>query len=481
MTNNHPIAWTTTEVLDATGGELLADDQNHRFANVSIDSRKISTDDLFVAVVGDVHDGHAYAADVINQGVRGLVIARHKAGQLPVAKWQAAGVACVAVDDTTRALGDLAAFNRRRAKACVVAITGSNGKTTTRQLTAAVLTRQFNTLVPVGNFNNQIGLPLTLLRLTPAHQWAVLELGTNSPGEISRLAAICSPDIAVITNIGPAHLQGLGSLEGVRREKGDLLKSLGHNGKAALNADDPRVIQLARETDREVLLFGLSSRAAVRAENVTETDHGITFALSVAGENLSVRLNSAGRFMVANALAAAAVGHLLGIPAPIIKAGLEDFSPVSNRMNLVRMANGITIINDTYNANPDSMKAALDTLKSMSAGNRALFVAGDMLELGDQAETLHRQIGAAAVRSGVKRLWACGKFAGAVASGARTEGMPPADTITGTRGQIIADLQRQIKPGDWVLVKGSRGMAMEKVVEGLKVWAENPKVNIQAG
>jgi len=470
MKNEHPIAWSTAEVIEATGGELLTSDRERRFAGISIDSRKISTDDLFVAIVGDVHDGHAFVPNVIEQGIRGLVINRERIEQFPLAQWQAANVTCIVVDDTTRALGNLAAFNRRRTQVRVVAITGSNGKTTTRQMTACVLARQFNTLVPAGNFNNQIGLPLTLLRLTPAHQWAVLELGTNSPGEISRLAAICAPDIAVITNIGPAHLQGLGSVEGVRREKGDLLKSLGHNGKAALNADDPRVVQLARETDREVLFFGLSSRAAVRAANVAETDGGITFTLSMAGERLAVHLNSPGRFMVANALAAAAVGQLLELPVAVIKTGLEDFSPVSNRMNLVYLANDITIINDTYNANPDSMKAAIATLKTMAAGSRAVFVAGDMLELGEQAESLHRQIGAEAARAGISRLWACGELANAVVSGARAQGMPSANTTAATREQIIADLRRRLQPGDWVLVKGSRGMTMEKVVEGLKTW-----------
>ena len=472
MQNNHSITWRTSEVLKATGGELLAGDLNREFAGISIDSRKISTDDLFVAIVGDVHDGHTFVPDVIAQGTRGLVINREKTGQFALAQWQAAGVTCIAVDDTTHALGDLAAFNRRRTPARVVAITGSNGKTTTRQMTACVLARQFNTLVPVGNFNNQIGLPLTLLRLTSDHQWAVLELGTNRPGEISRLAAICAPDIGVITNIGPAHLQGLGSVQGVRREKGDLLKSLGHNGKAALNADDPRVMQLARETDHEVLLFGLSSRAAVRAGNVTETDGGITFTLSVAGESQSVRLNSPGRFMVANALAAAAVGQLLGLSPAIIKAGLEDFRPVLNRMNLVQLTNGVTIINDTYNANPDSMKAAIATLKTMAAGKRAFFVAGDMLELGEQAESLHSQIGAEAARAGIRRLWACGEFAAAVISGARAEGMLSADATAGTHEQIIAALRSELQSGDWVLVKGSRGMTMEKVVEGLKTWSD---------
>jgi UDP-N-acetylmuramoyl-tripeptide--D-alanyl-D-alanine ligase len=368
-------------------------------------------------------------------------------------------------------LGDLAAFNLQRSQASVVAITGSNGKTTTRKLTAGVLARQYYTLATIGNLNNEIGLPLTLLSLESDHQWAVVELGTNNPGEIKRLTQICSPNIGVITNIGPAHLEGLGSLDGVMQEKGDLLKGLGPNGKAILNADDPRGMRLARKTEHEVILFGLSDKATIRAEQIIEKDRGISFTLIFKEENVSVDLNSPGRFMILNALAAAAVGYSLGLPSETVKAGLEGFTPVSGRMNILHMPNGIHIIDDTYNANPDSMKAALSTLQKMRAGGRGVFVAGDMLELGEQARALHTKVGALAARSGVSRLYAKGEFDAAVAAGAHEEGMQPADTVTGSRDAIIEDLKGWLQPGDWVLVKGSRGMAMEKVVQGLKDWA----------
>jgi UDP-N-acetylmuramoyl-tripeptide--D-alanyl-D-alanine ligase len=381
------------------------------------------------------------------------------------------GVACIAVADTTRALGDMAAFNRRRSQASVVGITGSNGKTTTRQFTTIVVSQQFNILATAGNFNNDIGLPLTLLGLEPDHQWAVVELGTNNPGEIARLADICAPDIGVITNIGPAHLEGLGSIEGVSREKGSLLNSLRKNGKAVLNADDPRVLQLARQTRNQVILYGLSAEAAVRATDVQEQAEAISFILNISGESVSIRLNSPGRFMVTNALAAAAVGYQLGLSCSTIKAGLEAFTPVSGRMNILHTSNEIHIIDDTYNANPDSMQAALATLQTMRAGSRGIFVAGDMLELGNQAPSLHSRIGAMAAQSGISRLYALGEFADRVVSGARDEGMPAANTITGSRQEIIADLIDWLQPGDWLLVKGSRGMAMEKVVQGIKDWA----------
>ncbi|MBW2583108.1 MAG: UDP-N-acetylmuramoyl-tripeptide--D-alanyl-D-alanine ligase, partial [Deltaproteobacteria bacterium] len=410
---------------------------------------------------------------VVDQGVRGLVISRNKAGQMPIAAWKANNVVCIAVAGTTKSLGDLAAFNRRRAKASVVAITGSNGKTTTRKLTVEVLTRQFNTLATAGNFNNEIGLPLTLLGLSPDHQWAVVELGSNNPGEIARLTEICSPDIGVLTNIGPAHLEGLGSLDGVMREKGDLIKGLGRNdGKAVLNADDPRVLQLARETKNEVLLYGRSPDAAIRAQEVKEGKETISFLLIFGQESIAVRLNSPGRFMIPNALAAAAVGYLLGISAATVKKGIETFTPEAGRMNIFHLPNGVHMIDDCYNANPDSMKAALAALSRMTAAGRRIFVAGDMLELGAQAPQLHNEIGALAARTEIDRLYATGEYAAAVVGGAREESMQPAHTITGSREEIIADLKDWLQPGDWVLVKGSRGMAMEKVVDGLKKWAE---------
>jgi len=472
MNDKQPIPWTTQEILDATGGDLLCGDRGHSFAGVSIDSREISPGDFFFAIIGESHDGHGFASAAVDQGVGGLVINRQMAEKLPVAVWAANNVACIAVADTTRALGDLAAFNRRRAQVSVVAITGSNGKTTTRQLTAGIVSRQFNMLATAGNFNNEIGLPLTLLELSPDHQWAVVELGTNNPGEIARLTAICSPDIGVVTNIGPAHLEGLGSLEGVMREKGDLIKGLGRDGQAVLNADDPRVLQLARESRHEVLLYGRSQDAAIRAKEIKEDAQTSSFGLVLGRERIAVQLNSPGQYMISNALAAAAVGYLLGIPAATVKAGLEGFEPVAGRMNIRHLPNGIHIIDDTYNANPDSMKAALATFKKMRAGGRKIFVAGDMFELGAQAPGLHRQVGALAAHTKIDRLYACGENAAALSAGARKEGMQPVETITGSREEIIEDLKGWLQPGDWVLVKGSRGMAMEKVVNGLISWAE---------
>ena len=474
MSNKSPIPWSAAEIIEATRGELLCGELQHRFSGVSIDSRNILVNEVFVAIAGTVHDGHIFASDIVAQGVRGMVINRNQAPKMPLEAWKTNGITCIAVDDTTIALGDMASYNRRRSQARVVGITGSNGKTTTRQMTAAVLARQHETLTPVGNFNNEIGLPLTLLALTPAHEWAILELGTNNPGEIGRLADICTPDIGVLTNIGPAHLQGLGSIEGVMQEKGDLLRRLKPDDKAVLNADDPRVMQMARVSKAGVILYGLSEDAMIRAENIRETEQAITFRLIFAGEDSSVRLNSPGRYMVSNALAAAAVGYQIGLSCETVKAGLEAFSPVSGRMNIKQMQNGIFLIDDTYNANPDSMKVAFGTLSTLRAGSRGVLVLGDMLELGPQAQSLHGEVGALAARSGISLLYAFGEFANDVTAGACKEGMPPADTFVGTQADIITDLKHRLLPGDWILVKGSRSMAMEKVVQALIAWSKEP-------
>jgi UDP-N-acetylmuramoyl-tripeptide--D-alanyl-D-alanine ligase len=471
MNNGHPLQWTVNEILKATGGELICGDEKQRFETVSIDSRTISADDVFVAIVGDVHDGHSFINDVLKQGAVGLIVNRQKAKDLPISEWQTQNIACVAVADTTRALGDLAAFHRLRTDVSVIAITGSNGKTTTRQMTAAVIAKKFITLSTVKNYNNQIGVPLTLLRLVPEHKWAVVELGTNSPGEIARLAQICAPDIGVITNIGPAHLEGLGSLDGVMREKGQLIEHLKAAGKAVLNADDRRVYKLATQTKKEVLLFGQSRNARIRATAVKEKTAGISFSLDLPEESLRVDLKVAGQFMVINALAAAAVGHLLGLSAEDIKAGLEKFEPAWGRMNIFQTANGIHIIDDTYNANPDSMRAAITTLKSLRTNNRSILVAGDMLELGEQSEPLHRQVGAWAAAAGINQLWVTGDFAGAVIAGAKDAGMKDEHIFSGSQERVLVELQKSLKPGDWVLVKGSRGARMEDVVKGIKEWA----------
>ncbi|MEA1947472.1 MAG: UDP-N-acetylmuramoyl-L-alanyl-D-glutamate--2,6-diaminopimelate ligase [Thermodesulfobacteriota bacterium] len=468
-----PTTWTTAEILEATGGDLLLNNLKHSFSGISIDSRNISVDELFVAIKGDTHDGHSFIGDVIERGVSGLLIDRANTHTLPGKESIENGIVCITVNDTIRALGDLAAFNRKRSNASVVAITGSNGKTSTRKMTAGVVSKRFSTLSTSGNLNNQIGLPLTLLNLNLNHRWAVLELAMNSPGEIKRLTEICSPDIGVITNIGPAHLEGLGSLDAVMQAKGELLEEIKPDGTAVLNADDPRLLQLADYTSKNVLFFGRSKNARIRARSVKGTETGLSFTLVLPEENITVDLKTPAAFMISNALAAAAVGYLLGLTAGEIKDGLEDFKPVKGRMNILKTGKGINIIDDTYNANPDSMKAAINTLRSLKGNHTGILVAGDMLELGNHAESMHRNIGRIAAGSDIAKLYVTGQFSQTVASGAMDEDMNPRDIFTGTKEEILEGIKDRLGPDDWVLVKGSRGMTMETIVQGLLDWAND--------
>jgi MurE/MurF fusion protein len=463
--------WRTAEILEATGGKLFCGSLDHAFTGISIDSRKISAENLFLAVQGDVHDGHRFIGGVMEKGISGFIIDQNKANMLPSSEIKDKRMVCIAVEDTRRSLGDLAAFHRRRIPVSIVAITGSNGKTSTRNMTSAVVSRRFCTLSTQGNLNNDIGLPLTLLNLNTAHRWAVVELGMNRPGEIERLGEICLPDIGMITNIGPAHLEGLGSVDAVLKAKGELLAKIKPGGTAVLNADDPRLLKLADTALINVLLFGLSKDAKIRAESLRQHGDELSFNLALPDETVSVRLQSPAMFMVSNALAAASVGYLLGLSADDIKEGLEAFEPVPGRMNIHKTHKGIHIIDDTYNANPGSMQAAIGTLTSLKGKNRGFLVIGDMLELGEHSGKMHRMIGAVAAGSNIAGLYVTGSFADDVAAGALEERMNSNNIFKGAREEILEAITKKLDAGDWVLVKGSRGMAMEKVVEGLLAWA----------
>lgn len=462
------IPWNITDLLDATGGNLVFGSGSISFQGVSIDTRTIDPADLYVALRGLNHDGHDFIPDAAAKGCRGFVVDRDKAASLPFDRAKSVSSIVIAVDDTIAALGKLANFHRRRAAASIVAITGSNGKTTTKEMSRAILEQDFTTHATAGNLNNEIGLPLTLLKLTAAHRWAVVELGMNHPGEIQTLARICQPEVGVITNIGPAHIEGVGSIEGVMRAKGELLSELTAQHTAALNADDHRVLQLATTTAARKLLYGTSEQAEIRALRISIEKDGSTFVLSLPDGEIPVRLSAPGEFMVANALAASAVGHAAGMDKNAIKTGLENFRAVKGRMNILKTPQGFSIIDDTYNANPASMKSAIRTLISLKGDQRGFLVAGDMFELGEQAAAFHREVGKIAARAGIHRLYAAGALSEQIAEGARSEGMNSHQIHTGSHESILADIKKCIHSGDWILVKGSRMMQMETIVQGLQ-------------
>lgn len=466
-----PYRWTIRDVREATGGSLVSGSDGREFAGIGIDSRTIEPDRIFVAIAGETHDGHRFVADVLARGGKGFVVAESQVADLPLDRMRASGAACVAVADTTAALGDLARFNRNRKPLTVLAITGSNGKTSTRMLTEQVVSGKFATLGTQGNLNNHIGLPLTLLRRAPQHEAAVVELGMNHPGEITRLGEICQPDVGIVTNVAPAHLEGLGTVENVAAAKGELLATIRPGGTAILNADDVRVAALADTCSCPVFFFGTTDRARVRAKNIRPDARGLTFTMSTPSGEADVHLATPMKAMVANALAAAAAGEILGVSLDRIKAGLEAYSPSAGRMAIRELTHDIQLLDDTYNANPGSMAAAIETLATLGADSRTLAVLGDMLELGDLSRILHRNVGRAVGEAGIDRLYAAGRFAFEMAEGAK-EGLMPDDRIfVGTKSEIIEKLNNALRSGDVILVKGSRGMAMEEVADEIVRWA----------
>jgi UDP-N-acetylmuramoyl-tripeptide--D-alanyl-D-alanine ligase len=372
----------------------------------------------------------------------------------------------VLVDDTTTALQRWGTAHRRRFAIPVVAITGSNGKTTTKELVATVLSARRRVLKPQGSYNNQWGVPLTLLALEPEHEAAVLELGMNAFGEISALAQLCQPTVGVVTTIAPAHLEGVGSIEGVQKAKGELVEAIPPDGLVVLNADDPLVLALAARARGPVMTYGQADRADVRLGDVALADGGLAFRLVAGPATADVRLPLAGRHNAWHAAAAAAVGLGLGVPLDEAAAAFALAAPVKGRL-VWREAGGVRILDDTYNANPASVRAALDTLREAPGGGRRWVILGDMLELGAQSEAAHREVGTWVAALPVAGLMAVGPGMRLAAETARSAGCPEVATFASPEGAVAHALAR-VARGDRVLVKGSRGMRMERAVAALQ-------------
>ncbi len=468
MQSNPDIIWSLNDIVKATGGVVHTGRQTQGFTGINTDSRQILPGQCFVGLKGDTHDGHKFIPAVIQMGVRGVIVDQAAVNHELLTMLDDAGVSCVAVEDTLMALGDLAAFLRQRSELSVIALTGSNGKTTTRTLSTHVASRRFKVLAPFGNFNNLVGVPLTLLRIELAHEWAILELGMNRPGEIRRLGQICSADIGLITNIGPAHLEGFGSLEGIMEAKGELIETISSNGTMIFNADDPLVMRLADRASCQTVLFGQAPEADIRASSLKSDPRGVFFRLHAPEGKRQIHLPIPGLFNVSNALAAAAVGLCLEIPLDDIQAALQSFTPVPGRLNVLELPGKIHLIDDTYNANPASVKAAINTLSNISGDGRSIAVLGDMLELGEAADELHWDIGCFAGKSNLDKLFLTGQFANNIEKGAQECGMPSGDLFCGSKEEILERLNSIVEPKDWILVKGSRGMRMETLVQALE-------------
>jgi len=436
---------------------------------VTTDSQKVVSGTVFVALKGRRFDGHDFLAQAVRRGAACLIVHRRPR----VSRLKQATV--IQVRDTLRALGDMAHYCRKLVGPKVLAITGSNGKTTTKEMVAAILERatikgerlRGKVLKTEGNFNNLVGLPLTLLRLRGGERAAVLELGTSQPGEIRRLTEIADPDIGLITSVAPAHLSGLGSLAGVAREKGELFRRMHSRGVAVVNMDDPWVRRLARAFKGGKITYG--ERGEVKAESPQSRGaRGMEFTLRIGRRRQRVQMRFCGRHNVANAVAAAAMARVIGADLKAIRAGLAAARPFAMRMVLEKWR-GITVMNDAYNANPASMEAALRTLAETGASSRKIAVLGDMLELGRGSAGRHRELGRQAACCDIDRLYLLGKEAGRVRAGALSAGMDSDRVTIGKSHRHIARLlRRELQGGDWLLCKGSRGMKMEKVLEALR-------------
>jgi UDP-N-acetylmuramoyl-tripeptide--D-alanyl-D-alanine ligase len=430
-------------------GALLGEDR--AFDGVCTDTRSLKSGELFIALIGPNFDGADYLDDAARLGAAGAIVAGEAASKL----------AKITVDDTRLALGRLGAAWRRQQSALIVGITGSNGKTTLKELTAACLRTSAATLATEGNLNNDIGMPLMLTRIGKEHRYVVLEMGANHAGEIAYLSALAEPDVVAISNAGAAHLEGFGSIAGVASAKGEILCGQHRPGVAVLNADDEYFEfwkQLAAESD--ILSFGLDDNADVFATGVVSDSGGSEFQLHLPAGTARVRLSLPGAHNVRNACAAAAIATAVGVAAEHIQAGLENVRPVAGRLQPVAGLHGSSLFDDSYNANPLSVAAAAEFLASL--GGTGFLVLGDMGELGSDSVRLHREVGAAAKRAGVSHLYATGELSRNVTD----EFGDGACWFTSVE-ELIAALKVEVTAGANVLVKGSRFMRMERVVKGL--------------
>ncbi|MEW5912045.1 MAG: UDP-N-acetylmuramoyl-tripeptide--D-alanyl-D-alanine ligase [Thermodesulfobacteriota bacterium] len=443
-------------VAAATGATLLGAPPEREFSGVTTDSRRVEEGQLFVALAGPNFDGHDYVAPALKAGAAAALVRRGFA--LP----ETPAACLLAVADTLTALGDLAAAWRREHSALLCAVTGSNGKTTCKEMLAAIMAQRHQVLKNQGNFNNLIGLPLTLLHLTAAHSAVVVEMGMNAPGEIARLTQIAAPEAGVITNVGPAHLGPLGSLEAVAAAKAELFQGLSPAATAVVNLDDPRLAPWAEKLPCRVITFGLQPGAQVSAGGFSPAGLRQRFSLELPDGAQEVALAAPGRHNLLNALAAAAAAHALGQGGAAIRAGLEAFRPLPGRLAPSGRPGGPLLLDDTYNANPASLAAGLKVLGQVAQGRPMALILGDMLELGPTSPELHRQAGAQAVEAGCSLVLALGDQAAQVAAGAQGRGLAFADLAA-----LLDEARRRLTAEHVVLVKGSRAMAMERVVAAL--------------
>ena len=469
--------FSVEEVQEVVGGRVLSGDETARIKprvrRINLDTRSLRTGDLFIAIRGERFDGHDFVKTALARGAVGAIVldSYDVARCMGKRRSERMSPVILGVADPLYAYQQLAAYFRRRFKIPVVAVTGSNGKTTTKEMVANVMAHRWRILKTEGNLNNRLGVPQTIFRLQPHHQGAVIEMGVDNIGQTTRLCEIANPTIGIITNIGPDHLEFFGSMDVSAQAKAELLDFLPGNGVAVLNADDPYYGYLAARARCRVVSFGLSAKADVRATNITSDErNGTNFHLLLPGKvrRTTVHIRVQGEHNVTNALAAAAVGTVLGFSGSAIAQGLSKFQPAAMRSQ-VSVYRGIQLIIDCYNANPASMTAALQLLAQVAAKGKRIAVLGDMLELGPHSVRMHEEVGRCVARLGIDRLVACGPLGRSFADGAREAGQDPTHIIEVMDAHAAGDAVKDIaRPGDVVLIKASRGMKLELVADALQ-------------
>ena len=449
-------------VAEACAAELKRGQAETAVTGVCTDSRRVKAGDLFFAIKGEHFDGHDFLDEVAKKGALGVVIGREWASKkLPEC-------AVLAVDDVRGALGKLGAAYRKDFAPVMIAVGGSNGKTTTKELIASVLGRKLATLSSEASFNNDIGVPLTLLRLEKSHQVAVLEAGTNHPGELAPLAKMIQPRHGVVTNIGREHLEFFGDVAGVAQEEGRLAEALPPDGKLFVNGDGEWTEHLAGRTRATVVRVGLGDKNDWRARGIRLDRQGVTFLVesAKAGFEGEYRVHLLGRHQVSNALLAVAVSEELGLGRAEIQRGLADCKPPKMRLQLWE-ADGVRVLDDAYNANADSTLAALETLCDLPLQGRRVAVLGEMNELGAHSEAAHAEIGRRAAELGIGQLFAIGRMAPVMAAAARTAGLSRVIEFADVDAAVKA-VKSFLKAGDVVLLKASRASRLERIAETLK-------------
>ncbi len=445
------------EIVEASQGDLIAGDLQLVVPNISIDSRTIKEGELFLALKGRRYDGHDFLGEALGEGAMGAILSHRPRGF-----GQKAQATIIQVSDTLKALQDIAHYYRKKFDLPIVAVTGSNGKTTTKDMIAGILSKRLHTLKAQSSFNNHVGVSLTLLHLSSSHQAAVLEIGMSAPGEIAQLAGLVEPTMGVITNVGPAHLELFTDIEEIAEAKGELVDSLSEKGTVILNRDDDRVWAMAGRVKGNLISFGIRRKADFQATEIRCLPDGRS-EFTLNGE-VRIKLPLLGYVNIYNAVAAAGACSLFRLDLSVVKEGLESFKGPAMRMQILSLGK-VKVINDAYNANPESMKMALQFLSGLHTGGRKIAVLGDMLELGKWGKRMHRELGKLAATS-CQVLVTAGKLSQELAEEATASGMKDVFICRNSEeaGKKLAEI---IELGDTILIKGSRAMRMEEVINVL--------------